>query len=414
MTAPAPLPPVTEHTVVRLHELATRPDGDEVIVGRLATGDFVALPPVGARAIELLGLRLTAGEARDRLAAETGSEVDVVDFLDNLVALGFVAEIDGMPVPGAEPPRPTLPWLTPSRAAWSLSPLPAIGVGALVAAAVIVLALRPRVMPGYHALLWSPYGGLVLLGSFCLGWPLLLLHEAAHLVTARATGVPARIGLGTRLQFLVLQTDMSGIDLAPRRHRLTAYLAGIAVNLAVAAGGLLLLAATGPHTPAHRVVAILVLMALIPLPFQGMVFMRTDLYFVLQDLTRCHDLFGDGRAYARYLARRALPWRKVTPEDPSRHLPPAQRRAVRLYSTVLVIGTVLCLAVLATITAPTDLTVLLRAARRVGPGHSALQRTDGLAVLLFLGGAQALWVRTRWAAYRRRRASAGTTRPSPR
>jgi hypothetical protein len=403
VTTRVPPPKVWDGTRIRLHELASRPDGDEVIVGRLATGDFVALPAVGARAIELLGQKLTAGQIRCALAEETGADLDIPDFIGDLITLGFVAEVDGVLLPNPAPPRATFPWLTPRLTAWSLSPIVPIALGMVAAAAVIVLAHRPQLMPSYHDLLWSPYGSLVLLVMFAVGWPLLLLHETAHLIIARAAGVPARIELGTRLQFLVVQTDMSGIDLAPRRHRLTAYLAGITVNLAIAATGILLLAAISPHTPGHRALAILVLLALIPLPFEGMIFMRTDVYFVLQDLTGCRDLFGDGRAYARYLVRRVLSRgsRSHLP-DPSLQLDPAQRRAVRLYSIVIVIGTVLCLAALAVVTAPTDLVVLIHAARRLGPGHSLLERLDGLAVLLFLGGAQTLWARTKWRRHRAR------------
>ncbi|GLY90270.1 hypothetical protein [Actinoallomurus iriomotensis] len=402
MTTRVPPPKIGDGTRIRLHELASRPDGEEVIVGRLATGDFVALPAVGARAIELLGQDLTAGEARRVLAEEAGADLDICDFVSDLAALGFVAEVDGVLLPDPAPPRATFPWLTPRLVAWSLSPIVPIALGAVVAAAVIVLAARPRLMPGYHDLLWSPYGSLVLLVVFAVGWPLLFLHETAHLIVARAAGVPARIELGTRLQFLVVQTDMSGIDLAPRRHRLTAYLAGSTVNLTIAATGILVLAATGPHTPAHRALAILVLLALVPLSFEGMIFMRTDVYFVVQDLTGCRDLFGDGRAYMRYLARRVLSRGKPRVADPSRELAPAQRHAVRVYSVVLLTGTALALAALATVTVPTDLTMLIHAVRRAGPGHGSGERLDGLAVLLFLGGPQALWVRTKWRQYRAR------------
>ncbi len=44
-----------------------------------------------------------------------------------------------------------------------------------------------------------------------IGWVLIALHELGHLATARAAGAPARISLGTRLQFLVAQTDVSGV-----------------------------------------------------------------------------------------------------------------------------------------------------------------------------------------------------------
>ncbi|MFC1420636.1 DUF6879 family protein [Streptacidiphilus cavernicola] len=230
-------------------------------------------------------------------------------------------------------------------------------------------------------------------------WELLLLHECAHLAVARAVGVPGRIRFGTRLQFLVLQTDISGIEFAPRRQRLTAYLAGMGFNLATAAVAVLLLAAgpVGDHSLTRRLLSILVLWSLLPLTFELMVFLRTDVYFVLQDLTRCRDLYGDGRAYARYLAgaalrtvRRvgrsaagqALPPRPqgdaVAVPDPSLGLPAGERRAVRLYSAVLVLGCGVCLGVMAAFTLPVDISLFMGPFGSSGPavtvGRSRTER----------------------------------------
>jgi hypothetical protein len=276
-------------------------------------------------------------------------------------------------------------------------------VAVLLAAAVAVLIRRPDLIPGYRDLLWSPHGSVVLLTGAAAGWTLLLAHELAHLVTARAAGVPGRMRLGTRLQFLVMQTDISGIELAPRRHRLTAYLSGIALNLSVASLLVLILALTDTGTTAHRLLAAALLLALLPLPFQGMVFTRTDLYFVLQDLTGCRDLYGDGLAYARYRFRRLV--RSPRPgarqgttgaDDPSTRLPPHERRAVRLYSVVLVVGTAACLTFMAAVTLPVDIALLVRAARGLGPEHGLAGNADSVAVLLVLGGVNVLWLVTWW------------------
>lgn len=391
---------------VRLHELALRQDGDEWIVGRMATGTFVAVPPVGARAIGLLAQGLDLAETAARLRAETGEDVDVAGFADGLAEWGFVAEADGRPVPSPPLRRPSLPWLKPRHVRFTLSPWWPLLAAALIAAAALTLLRRPELLPCYRSLLWSPHGSLVLALGAASGWSLLLLHELAHLVTARATGVPGRIRLGTRLQFLVMQTDISGIELAPRRHRLTAYLAGLAVNLSVASCAVLLLAAATPGGGAHRLLSAAVLIAVLPLPFQLLLFTRTDLYFVLQDLTGCRDLYGDGLAYAKYTAGRLLP-RAAAPGDPSTALPPRERRAVRLYSVLLVAGSALCLGFMATVTLPGDLTLLARAALRLGPGHPDPQRLDGLVVLLVLGGVHVLWAVT-W--LRNRRARSGPAR----
>ncbi|MFE3166767.1 hypothetical protein [Streptomyces sp. NPDC059224] len=404
-TAAVDRPRIEPSTRVVLHDLGIRRDRDEWIVGRMATGTFVALPAAGARAVELLGQGLSVARTTDLLREETGEELDVEDFVRDLAALGFVARIGDCPVPDAEPPRASLPWLRPRTVRFTQHPALAVGVGLLMAAAVAVLVHRPDLIPCYRDLLWSPHGSLVLVTGAAAGWALLFAHELAHLVTARAAGVPGRMRLGTRLQFLVMQTDISGIELAPRRLRLTAYLAGIALNLSVASALVPVLALTDPGTTAHRLLAAALLLALLPLPFQCMVFTRTDLYFVLQDVTGCRNLYGDGLAYARYRIRRLLRATRHATTDPSTRLPPHERRAVRLYSVVLVAGTAACLAFMAAVTLPADLTLLVRAARGLGPDHGLARNADSAAVLVTLGGVNVLWLVTRWRNRRARRSA---------
>ncbi|WP_369391638.1 hypothetical protein AB5J72_31510 [Streptomyces sp. CG1] len=411
-TAAEGLPRIEPSTRVLLHDLAVRRDRDEWIVGRITTRTFVAMPAAGARAVELLGEGRSVARTAEALRAETGEEFEITDFVRDLAALGFVARIGECPVPDAEPPRASLPWLRPHHVRFALHPALPVLVGALLAAAVVVLIRRPGLLPGYRDLLWSPHGSLVLATGAAAGWALVLVHELAHLVTARAVGVPGKMRLGTRLQFLVMQTDISGIELARRRHRLTAYLAGIALNLSFASFLVLILALPGPGTTAHRLLSAALLLSLMPLPFQLMVFTRTDLYFVLQDVTGCRNLYGDGLAYARYVFRRAVgslrPGGTTRADDPSTRLPAHERRAVRLYSVVLVVGTVACLTFMAVVTLPVDATLLVRAARGLGPGHGLAGNADSAAVLITLGGVNVLWAVTRWR-NRGSRTSAGST-----
>lgn len=389
---------------VRLHDLTRRPDGGEWIVGRRETRTFVAVPEAGIRVIRLLERGLSVEESQERLLAETGEEVDVADFVRDLIALGFVAEAEGRPL-ATDPVRPaSLAGLRPAHVRFLLNPWLPLLPAALVLAALTAFLRHPELMPTYHDLLWSDRGSVVILTGAVVGWSIVLLHELAHLAVGRAAGVPGRIGFGTRLQFLVVQTDISGIELAPRRHRLTAYLAGIAVNLGVAATAFLLLTVTTPGSAAHRLLAATVLWALLPLTFQLMMFMRTDVYFVLQDLTGCRDLYGDGCAYARHLTRRLLR-REDSAADPSRPLPPAERRAVRVYSAVLVVGTALCLAGLAFYTAPADVRLAVRAVAHLRAAHRGADLADALLTLASLAAIHVLWLTTRWRNRRSRRGS---------
>ncbi|WP_416563657.1 hypothetical protein [Nocardia testacea] len=398
MTGPPQSGP-TPASRVLLHELAIRPDRDEWLVGRFETRVFVALPEAGVAAIEILASGASITETARQLAGQRGTEFDVLTFVTDLTELGFVAEIDGCPVPSTPPPPPTLPRLRPEHVRYALHPILPILLAGLVVAAAITLIRMPQTRPSFRDLLWSSHGSLVLVVGFVFGWSLLFLHELAHFAAARATGVRSRIQLGTRLQFLVAETDISGIELAPRRHRITAYFAGIAVDLAVASTAVLLQAAVAEHGLAHRLLAAATILALLPLSFQLMVFMRTDLYFVLQDLTACRDLYGDGRAYARYLGNRvrhAVTGHRWTAVDPSSHLPRHERRAVRVYSAVLVFGTALCLTVAVAYSLPADVTLLVRAIQGIGTARSGPSVLDSVVVLAILGFGHTLWAVTWW------------------
>lgn len=399
MTEPAVTAGILPASRVRLHDLQIGPDRGEWIVGRFPTRQFVALPEVGATVIGLLGEGFTIGQVTDRLATDTSVDFDVLSFVRDLVLLDFVAEIDGRPVPSGTPPPPSFPRLRPEHVRFALSPALPVLLGCLLLAAAGTMLARPGTIPRYRDLLWNPHGSVVLATAFLFCWSLVFLHELAHLVTARAAGVHARIRIGTRLQFLVLETDISGIELAPRRHRLTAYLAGIGVNLSAAATAVLLVAATGEDTVAHRFFKAAVLLALLPLSFQLMVFMRTDVYFVLQDLFGCRDLFGDGRAYARYAGKRI--WSMISrsghpPADPGIGLPRRERRAARIYSAVLVAGTTICVAAAAAFTIPADVALIVQAARRLNLGHPTVSTADGALVILILGAVHTAWAVTWW------------------
>ena len=207
--------------------------------------------------------------------------------------------------PAPMTPAPAQPALAAAgHVRWLLHPLVPILVACFAVAAVVMLALHPDLLPSYRVLVWGDRAGLVLAVNAAIAWTLILIHELAHLATARAAGVPARITLSTRLQFLAAQTDVSGVWAAPRRTRMTAYLAGMGVDICLAGICLLVLGLAEPHGLVRNLLAVAVTETVLGLSGQFMVFMRTDIYFVLQDLTGCANLYADGSRLSS-LSRRA-------------------------------------------------------------------------------------------------------------
>jgi putative peptide zinc metalloprotease protein len=381
---------------VRLRRLSQRRDGDGWVIGRIETGDFIAVPEVAHRVLTLLGEGLAVDDIADRLQAETGTSIAVADFVAALDELGFVAAVDDRVRVDNARLRPSLPWLRPGHVRWLLHPLGPAVVAGFAVAVVVMLALHPGLLPSYRVLVWSRRAGVVLAVNAAIAWTIILVHELAHLATARAAGAPARITVSTRLQFLAAQTDVSGVWAAPRRTRMTVYLAGMGIDVCCAGVYLLIAGLAGPHGLARQLLAVAAAETLLGLLAQFMVFMRTDLYFVLQDLTGCANLYADGSAYIRYLGGRATP-RFRHPSgpsaDPSREYPAARRRAARFYSVLLLTGTAICLGIEFVVSLPALITLVGHAISEIG--NTPVATADAGVALAILAGFQVLWV-SRW------------------
>ncbi|MEW9554341.1 hypothetical protein [Nonomuraea sp. NPDC050783] len=294
---------------------------DDYVIGNGET--FVNVPGVAVAVIRALDGTRTAAEARARVLAERGEDVDVAAFVAGLEGAGLLAR----------PSRPPNLWdrVRPGHVAWLFS-RPADALLALLTAAAVAAALAdPRVLPSLSSLVWG--NGLAFTVAFAAGsWLLVLVHELGHVAAARSLGVRAELSLGTRMQFLVVQTRITGIWAVPRRRRYRAYLAGMRVDWFLACAGACLLYVA--DLPAVRLVMVI---CLSQIAWQFLFFMRTDVYYALANAAGDKNLMADAQAYLRAVLRRERP--------------PA-RRSVRAYAWFLVAGRVLGLAFFALYTVP--------------------------------------------------------------
>jgi|HubBroStandDraft_3_1064219.scaffolds.fasta_scaffold62081_2 putative peptide zinc metalloprotease protein len=387
---------------IQLHDLACRPDGQEWIVGRAATGEFVSLP---AEAMTLLGV-LRAGETIAAAKRQTDrahdADVDALDFVGDLIGLGFVAAVDGERVAEERPRPPSLPWLRRRHVSWLLRAPVLMAVAAFIAAGFTLAAVTGS-FPGYSAFFALPWPGLtcVLAAVICL--VILSLHEFCHLAAARAAGVDGWFGWGTRLFFLVAQTSVPGLWLASRGVRLRVFLAGMTSDLVIFSACSIGMASTPAAGTAHRILALASLIALLGVVEQFLFYMRTDVYLVVQELAGCKNLFGDATEYLRYLAGRLA--RRSAPARPSplAGLPPAERRPVQIYAAVVLAGCAVTVPVIAFYGVPVEIGVYVRAVHEFARGVSSSRVTlvaDAAAVLSVSLLLQALLVRTMLRTYR--------------
>ncbi|WP_143044046.1 hypothetical protein [Nonomuraea jiangxiensis] len=392
-------------SIVRFHALVVRPDDDDpdaIIVGRPDLGEFVELPSVCGEVIRLLGEGRRVEDVEAAIAAEHDVELDVAAFVEALSDLAFVAEVDGRLLSGSEPAAVAghFARVTERHVRWVFTkPMKLLWLAVVAAASVTVLT-RGDLLPRHQDFFWSDYTGLSVLVNTAFFSVLASVHEMMHLIAARSLGAPARIGLSTRLHYLVVQTDVTAIWGVPRRRRYRVYLAGMASDVFLIAVMSLAVAFLPLPDLAVALLRAFTLTALLSLPLQALIYMRTDLYFVLRDLLRCKDLFGDGLGYVRHLLARAVfPFRKrgspVT--DPTAELPAHERRAVRIYALALGVGSSITLTVFAFYGAPIVVSALTHALAAIWNGFHGgplLTAVDAALLILVEGGLQLLFLVT--------------------
>jgi putative peptide zinc metalloprotease protein len=351
-----------------LQELASRPDGRDWIVGRVATGEFVSVPTEAMTFIGVLRRGGTVADAKRYAEAAHGDDIDALDFVASLVELGFVAAVDGERV-AQEPPRPpSLPRLRPRHVSWLFCAPALLLVGAFICAGVTAAAISGS-FPGYAAFFALGEPGLNLVLVTAITMAIVALHEFCHLAAARAADVHGWFGWSTRLFFLVAQTSVPGLWMADRRVRLRVYLAGMASDLTVFSACLIGVASTPPASPVHRILALACLICLLGVADQFAFYMRTDVYLVVQELTGCKNLFADATEYLRYLAV----GRRAGQPNPVSELPDRERRPVRIYAAVVVAGVAVTVPVFAFYILPVEISIITRSVHELANGLAQAQ-----------------------------------------
>lgn len=383
---------------IRLRELASRRDGEDWIVGRPATGEFVSLPAEAITFLDALRAGGTVAEAKRRADLTHGEDIDALDFVGVLMDLGFVAAVDGQPVV-EEPPRPpSLPWLRPAHVSWMFRAPALVLVAALVCAGLAGAAVRGGI-PGYTALFALREPGLNLLLAATTGLAILALHEFCHLAAARAAGLPAWLGWGTRMFLLVAQTSVPGLWVADRRVRIRVFLAGLVADLVVFSCCSIGVSATSPAGIAHRILAQTCLIALLGIAEQFAFYMRTDVYYVVEELAGCKNLFADATGYLRYRVgrwfRRGGSAARAT--DPLWELPGAEQPLVRAYAGLVLVGGAVTAAVFVFYAVPAAIGSYSRAVHELAGGWTPSRSggfLDAVALVVTTLPFQVLFVRS--------------------
>lgn len=336
----------TRRGPLRLHPLTYLEDGDGVVVGRVDIDSYAVFPPDGAALVRRLAEGMTPDAAAGWYRDTYGEPIDLEDLLDTLDELGFL-DAGGPAVPDRPVRLRALGQALFSPPAWVL-------FAAVITAAVVACVGDSGLVPHNDHVFFSSYLLVIEITVAAGQIPLILIHELFHLLAARRLGVHARIRMGHRLYFVVFETVMDGLVMVPRRQRYLPILAGMLADLLLASGLTLAAAATNPTAGGTSLVSgiclALAFTTLIRFALEFLLFMRTDIYYLIATATGCVDLDGTTRGLLRNAFwRRAGRHGKIV-DAAAWH--PNDLRAARWYAPVFLAGYGLALVLFAVLFVP--------------------------------------------------------------
>lgn len=365
---------------VALHPLTFLEENGEVTVGRVGTGPYIVLPADGAELLRRLEAGLTQRQVAQWYLRTYGEQADIADFVAGLEEIGFLRGAGEAP-DAAAPVR----WQRLGKAAFS--PVSGVFLVILLATWCALMIRHPVFVPSYRQFIVSRYLTVIELVAFLGQFPLLLLHEAAHVLAGRRLGLRTSLSVSRRLYYIVVVTSMDGLVGVERRKRYLPMLAGILTDLAgcaVLAVIAWLTMSNGQLTLAGKIALALSMTSVMRILWQFYFYLQTDLYYVAVTILRCVDLQSVARQMLGNGFRRLLRLGHGLADESEWH--PRDRAVARWYSWLMLVGYGFSLGSLAVIAVPTVIkmaSLCIDALRGGQPAHEA-----DLAVFFALNVAQ--------------------------
>jgi len=382
---------ITLSSTLILVPLEIRKDKKHYVVEDKISCEFYEMPIICIDAIHLISNGSILLEVERQLKEKYPQEdVDIIDFAEQLKEMQLIAKINGEEVIRQEKSKGVFGflWLSPKLGKFFFNKFALLLYSILFILNIFLLLTYPSLFPHYKDLYIFDYIALNIPSWIFLTFLTVLIHELGHILAIRAQNLPTKMEIGHRLFLVVLETDMSSVWKLPSKERNVLFLAGLCFDTVVLSISLISQLVI-PYRSGLLlgIMNIVVLDTFIRMVYQLCVYMKTDFYYVLENVSGCYNLMEN----AQQMIRKKLPILKAN--EIKDEVFAGERNSVLIYSIFYFIGLLLTVSLYIFFYIPQ----VLFAWKKVFPGFSngpgstsfwdatafSLQIIIGLVLLLY-------------------------------
>jgi putative peptide zinc metalloprotease protein len=319
---------LTLQTNVDCTNLVIQPDGDEFTIGDPYHTEFLRVPLIATEIIKRLDGNTPLGDILKEINAKFGEDVDIIDFMETLLEYGLIYKINNNVINTQIKREPKAIYKKMGEVFFSLYSM--IFYFLCLLSICILLVLEPQLIPKYQSLFLFDSLGLNALNLLILAALLKGLHEFGHFLAAAKENVLSNIRFNLRMIWLVIETDMTGLWAKDKKARYIPFLAGMLWDITLLFLGLSLQLVIN-ESIIIGYLQIITFIAASSIIFQFIIFLRTDLYFVLINWKNASSLEQHSILYLKqkFLKKQNSNWKS---------LPQHEKKTAIWFSYLYVIG----------------------------------------------------------------------------
>ncbi|MGJ7911795.1 hypothetical protein [Neobacillus sp. LXY-1] len=319
------------------HEI--RPDRKNYIVEDKVSGEFYEMPKVCIDAINLINLGKSLNEVERQLKNNyPNEEIDILEFAVQLLEFGMIKEIDGVKVikSNINEDSKGFGWVPIYLGKFFFNKLSYIVYFALLIMNIIIFLSHPSLIPNYKDIFVFDVMVFNILLWQGVTFILVLFHEFGHILAVRAQNQLTKLGIGHRLFFIVFETDLSSSWKVSPNGRNALFLSGLSFDMITLFFSLISkLFFFHGSIILQGIFNVIILDIVIRIIYQCCIYMKTDLYYVFENVTGCYNLMEN----AQMMLRKRMPFQKHIESDEVVFV--GEKRTIAIYAIFYVIGIIL-------------------------------------------------------------------------
>lgn len=324
---------------ITLYPLSIQKDKKNFIVEEPVSGDFFEMPVICIDAIKRINegqpLRDIENELKEKYPNE---QVDMIEFGGQLLDLGLVQEVDGNKVNQTKEAQSSdgFTWIPYQVGRFFFNRVTNKIYLLLFLMNVSLMVWNRELFPHYQAIFLFDSMTLNIITYMSISLFIIIIHEFGHILAIRSYDLPTKLDIGNRLIFVVFETDLTAAwKLAPKQRN-SLYFAGMSLEQTIVFIALTI-QIIFPEANAIfiGILGIVVFDIFIKTLYQCCFYMKTDVYYFVENLTGCYNLMESGKQFLS----KWLPFLKEDLRDTEAF--EEEYKAVRMYSVFYIAGILL-------------------------------------------------------------------------